>query len=292
MKKTLLFCVLLFVVRHSSLAQIVVETVSNTSCSIPNGSASASVGGTTTGYTFEWRVGVDESNPVFFTGAVAVNLSAGTYSVSVTDQSTSSVIGTAQAMVIDAVMLFEISIQSTANTQCSGGSNNGSLTVTINGVSGGDGYSFEWYAGTEVSGTALSNSQVFNNVGSGNYTVKVTNLTTGCTAIATAQVADDCQVSLPGFSSYANQVVTNQKKNESPIISYYPNPVSTTFFILSQVNASVSLIDREGNVIMQQAVSPSTIPFTLNVSDVKPGKYILRVQEGGTTTSYQVIVKR
>lgn len=370
MKKTFTFCSLFLVLCFVARAQqVMVETTPNTSCAVPNGSATASVDGSTLGYTFEWYTA--DSTPIGSSGPVVTNLAAGNYLVIVRDASTSAVVGTAQGVVMDAITLFEVTVQSAANTTCTV-TPNGSLTALINGVAAGPDYVFAWYAGTVAEGTViatgpsltqqaggtftvqvtniitgcfstvsaviadapsvpvvvtinsvsntnclssngsltvttqgpatdytfawyagteifdpvLSTNATLSNVVAGNYTVAVTDVISGCVTVATASVAEDCQ-----FSNSGNDIIHNQKKAD-PSVSFYPNPASTTLFIVSQVNASVSLIDKDGTNLGQLNVSPSATPFAFDVSNVKSGKYFLLVREAATTRSYQVVVKK
>jgi len=113
------FFMIFLAISSASVAQLVVETQDNTSCSGANGSASASVGGLTDGYTFEWYQGSDETGLFFNSGPSVTNLSAGIYTVRAFDQATGQSIGTAQATVSDAITLPEVVTQSIPNTSCS-----------------------------------------------------------------------------------------------------------------------------------------------------------------------------
>ncbi len=346
---------------------IIVGSVDNTSCGVPNGSASASVNGSTSGYTFNWYAGLNASGDVLTSGAVATGLSAGNYSVRVIKQSNSSEIGIVQVMVADATQLPQVVVQSTSNSSCTVNAN-GSLTAlpeggagdhsfawyqgvnaegdvigtssTLTGVSAGtytvkvtnnntscititgstisdepatppvvtvttinntdcfsstpngsltaasegpaSQYTFEWYDGVNTSGETLASSATLSDVAAATYTVKVVDITTGCESVVSAQVADNCEL-ITGN-------VTN-KGETSVAFSYYPNPATTTFNIVSKVNATLSLIDIHGTTIFKRNVSASAEPSSIDLSGVKPGMYVLRVRNGKRTMHYQVVVK-
>src|SRR5690606_24484751 len=62
-------------------------TSHQTSCAVPNGAASASVGGTTAGYTFRWFEGDNTANEIG-TGPSISGLAAGDYTVEATSTAT------------------------------------------------------------------------------------------------------------------------------------------------------------------------------------------------------------
>ena len=117
-----------------------------------NGAATISVSGGTSPYTYSW-------SPVGGTAATATNLSAGTYTCTVTDvnncQQTINVVIT-QPTVLSATT------QST-NTNC--GTNSGSASVTVSG--GTTPYSYSW---SPLGGTTA----IASNLGAGSYTCTIT----------------------------------------------------------------------------------------------------------------------
>ncbi|MFN8338563.1 MAG: SdrD B-like domain-containing protein [Saprospiraceae bacterium] len=135
----------------------------NTSCGLGNGSISTSVSGNTGAVTYLWSNGG--------TSASVTNLSAGTYTVTVTEGACTS---TCSATILSSSVL-PVSCTKTDVTSCT--PVNGSATATATGVT------YLW------SNSATTSS--INNLVSGTYTVTVTSTTTGCTAACQSIVGDN-----------------------------------------------------------------------------------------------------
>jgi gliding motility-associated-like protein len=119
-----------------------------------NGSATVGVVGGTPGYTYSWA-------PSGGTAATASGLSAGTYTVTVTDANSCT---STQSFTITQPTALVASASSQTNVSCNGGSN-GSATVTATGGAGGYTYSWAPSGGTAATATGLA---------AGTYTVTVT----------------------------------------------------------------------------------------------------------------------
>lgn len=138
-------------------------TATNTSCGSNNGTATASQTGGSSPYTYSWSNG---ATTVSLSG-----LSAGTYTVTITDSN--SCTDTASATVTSSSGLSA----TTSSNQASCGSSNGSALVTPSG--GASPYTYLWSNGqTTGSITGLA---------AGNYSVTVTD-NAGCTFVASATV--------------------------------------------------------------------------------------------------------
>ncbi len=132
----------------------------NTNCATPNGSAMV----TTNANQILWSTGATTAN---ITG-----LSAGTYTVTVTNTTTSCT-NTCQAIVGSTVTPPTVTCAKTDNSNCA--TPNGTATATATGVT------YLWSnGGTTSTITGLSNAT---------YTVTVTSTTTGCTNTCSAIVA-------------------------------------------------------------------------------------------------------
>jgi len=132
-----------------------------------NGSASVTVSGGTLPYTYAW-------SPTGGTGASASGLNAGSYTVTVTDNS-----GCISTQVFNITEPPAVSASIVSATPATCGSNNGSATA---GGTGGTGsYTYSWSSG----GTAATE----NNLAAGSYTVTVTDAN-GCASTATATIAN------------------------------------------------------------------------------------------------------
>jgi gliding motility-associated-like protein len=143
-----------------------VTSTNNTQCNIPNGSASVTATGGTPGYSYAWSNGQ--------TAQSATGLSAGTYTVDVTD--THGCIRTQTVSVAQSIATISIAVTVANNTHCT--NPNGAATVTATG--GTPGYSYLWSNGqTSPSATGL---------GAGTYSVDVTDAN-GCLSTQTLSVA-------------------------------------------------------------------------------------------------------
>ena len=119
MKKSVFtFLFLLFMIcSHYGMTQVRVTVIQNQrNCLIPDGSASASVGGGVAGYNFDWY---DVAlNPLGVSGPLITNLVAGNYSVVVRQQSTGAVVGITQFTIQDETEAPVVSVESIPNTSC------------------------------------------------------------------------------------------------------------------------------------------------------------------------------
>lgn len=140
-----------------------VSNITNATCNASNGSITVSASGGTPGYTYVWNTTPQQ------TGSTATNLSAGTYSVTVTDNNGCT--ATTQAIVnnINAPNISLVNIQHAA---C--GNSNGSITISVSG--GTQPYTFQWNSNPP------QNTQNLTGVPAGTYTITVTDANT-CIAI-------------------------------------------------------------------------------------------------------------
>jgi gliding motility-associated-like protein len=149
-----------------------------------NGSATVSVVGGTGPYTYAW-------SPSAQTSTTATGLSAGNYTVTVTDANgcTSTAVAT-----ITQPTLLTSSITSSTNVLCNGG-NNGSATVA--GSGGTTPYTYLW-SNAQTNATAT-------NLSAGTYTVTVTD-GNGCTTTSTVTITEPTvlTVSVTGVASTCN----------------------------------------------------------------------------------------
>jgi hypothetical protein len=121
-----------------------------------NGTVTLTVSGGTGAYNFDWAHIAGTNNPQNLS-----NLTAGTYTVTVTDANGCT---TATSATVDENATLDATLTST-NVLCNGG-NNGSITVVVNG--GTTPYSFDW---GHIAGT--NNPQNLSNLVAGTYTVTI-----------------------------------------------------------------------------------------------------------------------
>ncbi|MBT1699191.1 T9SS type A sorting domain-containing protein [Fulvivirgaceae bacterium PWU4] len=168
-----------------SFAQsLIISSQGNTSCAAPNGSASASVDGSTLNYTFRWYQGFDTTGPLLAVQPTAVNLQPGFYTVTATNNSTSAVVGPMSVIVQDERVIPSVSVNVLSNeTSCAFGS---LQAVVAPGLA--TDYSYSWFAGTTTGGPVLSTSATISGLSAGIYTVVAVNNFTQCESQVSAIV--------------------------------------------------------------------------------------------------------
>ncbi len=143
-------------------------------CGAATGSASVVASGGAGGYTYNWA-------PSGGTSANAASISAGTYTVTVTDanlctQTASVTVNSTSAVIITNTSLVDVT--------CLGGSDGSASVVASNGAAP---YAYAWSSGS-ITNTAT-------NLVSGNYTVVVTD-NAGCSSSATYTIAPGANLPL------------------------------------------------------------------------------------------------
>ncbi|MBI3502889.1 MAG: gliding motility-associated C-terminal domain-containing protein [Bacteroidetes bacterium] len=205
-------------------APTVTATFSNPLCNAgTNGTATATVNGGSSPYTFSWSSGQ--------TTSVATNLSAGNYSVTVTDNSGCS---STQTVMLTQPNAISVSPSSTANTSCV--SPNGSATANASG--GTSPFTYSWSNGGTTSQISNLTSQI--------YSVTITD-NNGCTATQTVSVAGP---TLPTISISGNANITSGQSitistsasGGNPSYTYAWSP-STGLSCISCANAVATLTE-------------------------------------------------
>lgn len=162
-----------------TLPPVITTTVvsGQTSCdpSLPTGSASASIGGVTTGFTFEWFKGQNTlpANRVS-TSFNATGLTNAIYTVKATDDVTGCS-DTEEVVINFAVVTPVLTLASSSNaTRCV--PPDGSITIAVNPDTPAD-YTFSWYNGTTVKATPdfADTDETLSGLPAGTYTVKAIN---------------------------------------------------------------------------------------------------------------------
>ena len=174
------------------------ETTDNTVCdvSLPgNGSARAYrlVGPNeeTADYTFHWHNGNTVSGTADFTGAVYSNLSDGDYTVYAVHNtaSCSSDTITVNVGLMPGSVTAAIILQN-QYTNCQ--NPNGGLRAEVNGGDPVGLFDFAWYQGDNIfTSPLIGTSHNINNLGPSQYTLLVTEKSTGCETIETYTIIDD-----------------------------------------------------------------------------------------------------
>jgi gliding motility-associated-like protein len=224
----------------------------STSCGLNNGSSSCITSGGTAPYTYQWSNGNTSNNQT--------GLTSGLYTVTVTDAqqcttSQSTVIATSSSPTIATVSIQ----QPPCNGQATG-------SITLTATSGLPPYSYQWSNGS-------SNSNTLNNLGTGNYTVTITDQA-GCSISAvntiTAPSAINIQlVSQQNIKCYGNnsgELEITSSGGTGNLNYLWSN--GTTANVISNLTAgnyTVTVTDQNGCTV-QQTYSISQPASPLNAS--------------------------
>ncbi|MDB4438789.1 SpaA isopeptide-forming pilin-related protein [bacterium] len=219
-------------------------TGTDTSCGVSNGSATVTGFNGSGSYTYFWSTGA--------TTQTIFGLSAGTYSVTLTDSNTgctstaTTSVGGTNTITVNATGTF---------TTC--GVSNGTATVT--GFGGSGFYTYLW--------NTNATSQTITGLSSGNYNVTVTDSNTGCTGTATATVVGSNIITASVNSTDTscdnnNGTASASGANGSGFYTYLWNTSATTQTItgLSDGTYSVTVTDANGNCSATAftTIAPST----------------------------------
>jgi hypothetical protein len=177
------------------------------------GSATASGGGGTPGYTYLWSTSDVTS--------VITSLPTGIYSVTVTDSNGCSVI---DSITIDSPPAISISLVGTNESMLT--MMDGSIDATVGG--GTPGYTYLW--------SNSATTQDISGLAGGTYTLTVTD-TNGCTMTDTLTIQ-----TLPGFGLV----------EQNDIFNLYPNPATGYIFIEMTGAGVLTLFDLLGNQLLSK----------------------------------------
>lgn len=169
-----------FTIPNSTSAPTVTATKTDLICSSgTSGSASASVGGTTAGFTFRWYNGTAVKPTPDFTGSTYNNLAQGSYTVVAVNNSSGCTSAPATvAVIVTTAPTVTASVVSN-QTSCDASLPSGSASASVGGSTAG--FSFEWFTGQNtIAANRIATTATASNLGVGIYTVKATNTTTGC----------------------------------------------------------------------------------------------------------------
>lgn len=227
---------------------IIAVSPTNISCNgADNGTASIVIAHGTPPYTITWY---DQTNTAFASNVTFVSgLSAGSYTVEVTDQSNCTTFKTFDITEPDALSIGLIP----TNVSCFGLSN-GSIDLSVSG--GTFPYTFEWYIGTRL----ISNSEDLINLSPNVYSIIVTD-------------ANGCQVSATiGISQPSQLVVSNTFTN---VTCYEAN------------DGTINTITTGGTLVYSYAWTgpDGYVSLDQNLSGLDFGNYFLVVTDGNGCNS-------
>ncbi|MES2139571.1 MAG: gliding motility-associated C-terminal domain-containing protein [Bacteroidota bacterium] len=250
------------ITQPSSVLGASITSQTNVFCNAGNtGSATVTATGGSGGYSYVWN-----TTPVQ-TAATATNLSAGNYTVTVTDNNGCTVPMTAVATITEPLSALASNISSQTNVFCNGG-NTGLATVISTGGSGA--YSYSWNT------TPLQTAATATNLTAGNYTVTVTD-NNGCTVPVTkvATITQPLSVLGASITSQINVFCNGGNTGLATVIatggsgaysySWNTTPVQTTATAinLSAGSYTVTVIDNNGCTVPVTAIVTITQPSSV-----------------------------
>ena len=227
----------------------------NETCNYLNNGTATAVGSggiPGTGYTYLWQAGAFTANPVN-------NLSAGTYTVTVTDSKGCT--ATTQAIITEPSLLA-VNFSGQINVSCIGGSNG---TVSAAASGGTANYSYLWAPGGAT--TAFRN-----NLQAGAHTVTVTD-SKGCTADKTIIITEPTAISVnisntAEICNYLNNgTATSVSTGGTPGYTYLWKPgLQTTSAVSNLSSGTYTLIVTDINSCTSTVTTTITEPTAVAIS--------------------------
>ena len=219
-----------------------------------NGAAIVNPTGGTPAYAYAW-------NPLGGTIQNPVNLSAGSYTVTVTD--IKGCVKTVQTTITEPALLTA-SIVSTADVSCNGGSN-GSATIIAAG--GSPGYTYSWSPSGGTNATA-------NNLAVGSYTVTITDLKSCSTQVTiiinqpttlTSMISNSTNVLCSGGSN--GSATAAPSGGTSPYTyAWNTSPVQTTATATNLAVGAYSVVVKDFKNCISTSVVTITSPPAVSVT--------------------------
>ena len=219
------------------------------------GTASASISGGVAPYSYLWSNGLG-------TNASVSNLSAGTYTVTVTDAAGCS--KTKSVTITQNPGLILIVNQTGAN----------SATANVSG--GVSGYTYYWNtipAQTSLTATGLITGST--------YKLKVTD-SKGCTQIGSIMIT-------------GAKVISDGTLNNLTDLAVYPNPSHQLLHISFSNNdieeIKIGLIDISGRIIKKEIYKSNSRfnEFTFDIESLTPGVYLLQIENNNALKVVRII---
>ncbi|MBL7856430.1 MAG: gliding motility-associated C-terminal domain-containing protein [Cyclobacteriaceae bacterium] len=219
-----------FTVPDLSVKPVVSTSTVNIICSdLNSGSATATIGGVTAGYKFDWYNGSFVKPAPDFTGSNYTNRTAGTYTVVATDNN-SKCESDPVTVTITQTAPPVVSVSGiAAMTSCDPSQPNGTASADVGGITAG--YNFEWFTGQNtLPVNQFATTPGVTGLNAGIYTVKATDIATGCSS--TTEVTINFNVVTPSLVLAAVGGLTNcTTPNGSVTVNVtLDTPADYTFF--------------------------------------------------------------
>ncbi len=249
-------------------------------CNQQDGTATIIVGGGTVAYTYSWSNAQNNSS--------ISNISAGTYTVTVTDNNGCSLI---QTIAVAAQASDTLQIVSTNSVTCNGACD-GFATLQLSGVSNGP-YAYNWSNGqTTLAATGLCAGVHTCSVTDGAGCLSTKQITIIQPAVLTTSISAQTNVLCNGNNS-GNATVTAGGGTGAYTYSWNNGQINSTATNLSAITYSVTVTDANGctiattvTIIEPTVLSLTLTPINLLCNNIFTGEVISNVQGGTPNYSY------
>lgn len=233
-----------------------------------DGSASVTVGGGTSPYTYTWT-----SIPPQFTNT-AINLCAGVYYINITDVNGCNAIDSVKLTQPNPInaSITSLSNYNGFNVACFGYTN-GAIDISMNGGTGA--YTYSWSNG--------ANTQDLNNIGAGNYTLNVNDINSCATSISVSITQPAKLVlTMDSLKTYNGFNTRCFGSTDGGIFISVNGGVSTYTYVWSNGNSaqdltglmagtySVIVIDRNGCTVTRDTLLTQPPAVTFSMTSIKP----------------------
>lgn len=221
-------------------------------------------------YRYDWSIGTTPKASPDFTGSLVNALPAGSYTVVATDlldpfcQSVPHTVSILDSRIIPVVA----AIQTAPVTNCDPAKANGGTGASANGTI--IGFTFDWFTGTTATGTSFFTGPEAGSLSAGPYSVRATDMISGCSAIASVSVGQNLTpVPNPAIvveSNVTSCIMTNG------MLSASVNGETSDYIFNWYVGATIKpVIDYTGEVVDSLAVGTYTVTATSRTTGCTSG---------------------
>lgn len=254
-----------------------VDVTHITSCDNPNGGIlEASVGGSSSDYTFKWYKGTVQKLTPDYEGPRYENLVPGDYAV-IAVHNASGCESELATYTVNSIIAEPAVTYTTVNPTTCSGTPNGEISLNITTPSPGseptEGYTIRWYKGSGASRVALpafNDLTTANELGSDTYTVMVTHPGTDCRKEVHIKLDDEKQPLTLSVATVTNNTICDPAIGFDGAIELEVKSGSTTISDLTGL--TFEWFDITG------PSTPITSPTPGKLENVKDGKYMVRVR--------------
>jgi subtilisin-like proprotein convertase family protein len=231
-------------------------------CGDETGAINITVTGGSGSYSYSWSNG-------FVTEDLGL-LTAGTYTVTVTDNGDGCSISETYTVNNTATFAITAVLTETICAAC----NVGAIDISITEFLFPDGpYTYSWSNG--------ATTEDISDLLPGFYTVTATSAS-GCKVTETFEILDN------------NSVTINE--NEQLTLSVYPNPAKNNIFVdyglTNKGNVVLNISTIEGKIVYTNVLNTSNGTIEINTADLSDGIYFVKVQSTGVNKTIKLIIAR